>query len=114
VLRGEVYQTRLDPVEGSEPGGTRPVIVMSRNSINVSSSVIIAVPCTTYRRQRIYPSQVLVRTPEGGLTADSLVKTDQISALSKTRLIQRLGMVTPDTLTAIENAILKALDIQRP
>jgi mRNA interferase MazF len=29
MKRGEVYDARLEPVEGSEQGGTRPVIIVS-------------------------------------------------------------------------------------
>jgi mRNA interferase MazF len=85
--RGEVYDARLDPVEGSEQSGTRPVIVVSRNAINANSSVVIVVPCTTYRpNRRIYPSQVLISAPEGGLTNDSVALGEQVRAIAKTRL----------------------------
>jgi len=47
--RGEVYDARLEPVEGSEQGGTRPVIIVSRATINTYSPVILAIPCTTYQ-----------------------------------------------------------------
>jgi len=45
--RGDIYNARLDPIEGSEQGGNRPVIIVSRQAINASSSLVIAVPCTT-------------------------------------------------------------------
>jgi hypothetical protein len=65
VRRGEVYDARLDPTEGSEQAGSRPVIIVSRDSINAASPVILAVPCTTYRPdRRLYPSQVLLRVPD--------------------------------------------------
>ena len=57
--RGEVWDASLDPTEGSEQAGIRPIIIVSRNAINTSSSVVLAVPCTTYRtRKRISTSQV--------------------------------------------------------
>jgi mRNA interferase MazF len=38
---------------------TRPVIIVSRDAINATSQIVLAVPCTTYRQQRrIYPSQI--------------------------------------------------------
>ena len=52
MKRGEIYDARLEPVEGSEQGGTRPVIVVSRDVINFYSPVVLAVPCTTYRPQK--------------------------------------------------------------
>lgn len=73
MKRGEVYESRLDPTEGSEQAGTRPVIIVSRDAINRASTVVLAVPCTTYRPgRRLYPSQVLLRAPNGGLTTDSV------------------------------------------
>ena len=68
MRRGEVYDARLDPAEGSEQAGIRPVIIVSRDAINITSQVVLAVPCTTYRpRKRIYPSQVLLQSLDGGL-----------------------------------------------
>ncbi|NEP09497.1 MAG: type II toxin-antitoxin system PemK/MazF family toxin [Symploca sp. SIO2C1] len=62
MKRGDVFDARLDPTEGSEQAGNRPVIIVSRNAINAASSVVLSVPCTTYREgRRIYPSQLLIR-----------------------------------------------------
>jgi mRNA interferase MazF len=86
MKRGDVYSVRLDPVEGSEQGGSRPVIVVSRNSINASSPTVLAIPCTTYRPgKRIYVTQVLISAPEGGLSADSIALAEQVRILSKSR-----------------------------
>ena len=60
--RGDVYTARLDPVEGSEQGGVRPVAIVSRDIINRRASFVIAVPLTTYRGQRLLPSQSAVQS----------------------------------------------------
>ena len=89
MRRGEVYDARLDPVEGSEQRGSRPVVIVSRDAINEYGSVVSAAPCTTYREgRRIYPSQVLVRAPEGGLDSDSVVLGEQVRVLDKKRLLR--------------------------
>lgn len=49
MKRGEVYDARLDPTEGSEEAGSRPVVVVSRDSLNDVLPVVVTVPCTTYR-----------------------------------------------------------------
>jgi mRNA interferase MazF len=54
MKRGEVYDARLEPVEGSEQGGNRPVIIVSRDVINAYSPVVLAVPCTTYHVKNVY------------------------------------------------------------
>ena len=112
MKHGEVYDARLEPIEGSEQGGTRPVIIVSRNAINNSSPLVIAVPCTTYRtKRRIYPSQILIKAPNGGLVQDSLALGEQLRALSKTRLIKFRGVLDSDTLSELNNALSIALEL---
>jgi mRNA interferase MazF len=112
VRRGEVYDARLDPTEGSEQAGSRPVVIVSRDAINAVSPVILAVPCTTYRLgRRLYPSQVLLHAPDGGLTADSVALGEQVRALAKSRLGRQRGMLSAEALAALDRALLIALDL---
>jgi mRNA interferase MazF len=113
VRRGAVYDARLDPTSGSEQAGTRPVVIVSRDAINLSSPVVIAVPCTTYHpRRRLYPSQVLISAPEGGLDADSIALCEQVRALDKNRLVRQRGALSPTTLAQLDRALLVALDLR--
>lgn len=112
MKRGEVYLARLDPTEGSEQAGTRPVVVVSRDAINRASPVVVVVPCTTFHaRRRIYPSQVPLEPPEGGLRADSLALGEQVRAVAKSRLVRQLGSLSPAVLGQIDRALLIALDL---
>ncbi len=112
MQRGEVYDARLEPVEGSEQGGTRPVIIVSRNAINANSPVVLAVPCTTHRpHKKVYPTQVLIRATEAGFTQDSIAMADQIRVLAKPRLLKLRGALTPQTLDQLNQALLIALDL---
>jgi mRNA interferase MazF len=112
MKRGEVYDARLEPVEGSEQGGTRPVIIVSRDAINAYSPVVLAIPCTTYQTgKRVYPTQVLIQAPDGGLTNDSITMADQVRVLSKTRLLRLRGMLSDETMVQLNQALLIALDL---
>lgn len=112
MKRGDVYDASLDLTQGSEQAGVRPVIIVSRNSINLSSSVVLAVPCSTYRgRKRIYRSQVLINPPEGGLERDSLAMAEQVRVLAKTRFLRLRGTVSDSTLQQLEMALLIAFDL---
>jgi mRNA interferase MazF len=112
MQRGDVFWFEPDPVLGSEQAGRRPGIVLSRDAVNRASPVIIVVPLTTYRGQTLYPSDVLIRAPEGGLPQDSVVLGLHIRAIDRRRLGQRLGRISRPTLEQIEQAILQVLDIQ--
>jgi mRNA interferase MazF len=111
VKRGEVYSTCLDPTEGSEQSGTRPVIIVSRNAINDNSPVVLVVPCTTDRGQRAYPSQIRIRAGEGGLLRNSIAMAEQVRAIDKRRLGQPWGALSDQTLSQLELALLIALDL---
>jgi len=112
MKRGEVWDARLDPVEGSEQRGSRPVVIVSRDAINDSSPIVSAAPCTTYREgRRIYPSQMLVKAPEGGLDVDSVVLGEQVRVLDKKRLVRLRGALLAPTITRLNEALRIALDL---
>jgi len=112
VNRGDVYLVRLDPTEASEQAGRRPCIVVSRDAINRSSPVVIVIPCTSWSSgRRIYPSQVLIEAPTGGLRSDSIALAEQVRAVSRARLVDRWGAVDAETLRRLERALLIALDL---
>lgn len=112
MKRGDVFDAHLDPTEGSEQAGTRPVVVVSRDAINLASPVVVVIPCTTYREaKRIYPSQVLLRAPDGGLRVDSIALGEQVRAIAKTRLRERRGALSPEAMRRVERALLITLDL---
>ena len=112
MKRGEVYDVRLDPIEGSEQGGIRPVVIVSRDVINDRSSVVLAVPCTTYRQgKRVYPTQVLVSAPEGGLSQDSIAMANQVRVLAKSRFLRCRGCLKEATIAQLNQALMIALDV---
>jgi mRNA interferase MazF len=112
VRRGEIYDARLDPTEGSEQAGVRPVIIVSRDAINAFSPVVLAVPCTTYRAERrIFPSQIVIHAPDGGLSADSVALAEQVRALAKGRLGRLRGMLSTRVIEQLDLALRIALDL---
>jgi len=112
IRRGDVYVARLNPTEGSEQAGERPVIVVSRDAINQFSPVVIVVPLTSRRKKaKVYPSQVVLEVGEGGLKVESIALGEQVRAISKTRLVRQLGRLSPHGLAAVAVALRTALDL---
>jgi mRNA interferase MazF len=111
-LRGDVFMASLDPSEGSEQGGTRPVVVVSRDAINKFSPVVVIASITAAEnKKKIYPSHVKISAGTAGLTMDSIVICEQVRAISKTRLKQMLGKFDKATMTSIEAALKITLDL---
>jgi mRNA interferase MazF len=87
-------------------------VMVSRDAIKAASPVILAVPCTTYRAgRRLYPSQVLLHAPDGGLDVDSVALGEQVRALATSRLGRRRGQLSAPTMTQLDRALLIALDL---
>jgi mRNA interferase MazF len=104
--RGDVFSARLDPVEGSEQAGTRPVVVVSRDSINANSPVVVVVPVTDASNlKRAYPSHAFLPKGSGGLKLDSVAKTEQIRAVQVSRFVGYCGRLDTDAVARIEEAI---------
>ena len=110
--RGDVFQARLSPTEGSEQSGTRPVLVVSRDALNRNSPVVIVVPMTdAANKSRVYPSHVRLRAGDGGLAMDSVVVCEQVRAIRKGRLVRHLGRLDHAQLEAVEAALRITLDL---
>ena len=112
MRRGEVYLIRLDPTEASEQAGTRLAVVVTRDVINIYSPVVMVTPCTNAANiTRGYPSDVLVRAPEGGLVKDSVFLTAQTRAVAKTRFVRLRGSLERETMEKIDQALRITLDL---
>lgn len=109
--RGEVVKVRLDPVEGSEQGGTRPVLVVSNDVLNEALPVLTVAVITSRKVERIFPTEVLIAPPEGGLRKPSKVLLYQLRTISKDRISGKMGQVGPEILSAVEEALRIALDL---
>lgn len=101
-----MFSARLDPTQGSEQAGTRPVVVFSRDSINANSPVVVVIPITDASNvKRIYPSHTRLPKGSGGLKMDSVVKAEQIRAIQVSRFVGYYGRLEKDVLARVEEAI---------
>jgi mRNA interferase MazF len=105
-----VFTASLDPIKGSEQAGTRPVIVISRESINQLLPVVNIIPLTSRKNQRdVYPNEVLLGAGVAGLNTESIALCYQLRTLDKSRLLRQLGELTD---SALRRAILEAIQFQ--
>jgi mRNA interferase MazF len=112
MLRREVYQADLDPITGSEQGGKRPVLIVSRDALNANAPIVIVVPLTSREnKRRLYPTHVELPAGEASLPKDSVVLCEQVRAVSKNRLTKRIGQVSTQKMVLIESALKTALDL---
>ncbi len=112
MKRGDIFDARLNPTEGSEQAGVRPVVIVSRDAINSNSSVVVVVPLTKAANvPRNYPNNVTIALGEGGLAYESVLLGGQIRAISKTRLLRQRGALSSQTMQQIDRALRITLDL---
>ena len=93
IKRGDIYYAELNPVIGSEQGGTRPVLIISNDIGNKHSpTVIIAAITSRVHTKAKLPTHTAVSNYEG-LDKDSVILLEQIRTIDKQRLKQYMGMM---------------------
>jgi len=102
--RGEVWFLNLDPTQDREQAGSRPALVISVNAFNHGPSDLVVVLPFTSRAKGI-PFHVAVTPPEGGVRQPSFIKCEDVRCISRARLLERWGAVTPHTLAAVEDRL---------
>lgn len=111
--RGEVYLVCFDPTVGAEIKKTRPALVIQNDIGNRHSPITIVVAISSQFDDTLYPTEVLVTPPEGGLREPSVVMLNQIRSVDKRRLIKRLGTLTPATLARVDQALRISVGLVR-
>jgi mRNA interferase MazF len=109
--RGEVYLVSLDPTVGAEIKKTRPAVVVQNDPANRRSPVTIVAAITSQFEEPLYPTEVLVRAPEGGLAVGSVVLLNQIRSVDRGRLVRRLGVLKTETMKEVDRALLLSLGL---
>ncbi len=109
--RGEVYLVNFDPTLGAEIQKTRPAMILQNDIANRHSPITMVAAITSKFDNTLYPTEVLIHPPEGGLTVASVVLLNQVRSIDKRRLVKRLGALKPATMRQVEQALLISFGI---
>ena len=108
--RGEIWLVNFNPARGSEQKGMRPALVIQNDIGNEVSPITIVAAISA--SVKIYPINVKIVPTESDLNRDSVVKLNQIRTIDKTRLIKRLGKLSPSKMDAVRSALVLSLGLQ--
>lgn len=110
--RGEIWLANLNPGRGTEPGKTRPVlIVQSQALLDVDHPSTLVVPLTTKLIGDAAPLRLRVRAG-GDLAQDSDLLLDQLRAIDNNRLVKGpLRRCTETLLAEVDQALREGLDL---
>jgi len=104
--RGEIWWARLDPTLGAEISKTRPCLVLSTNIANERRRTVVVIPLSTSPQAS---PPLLVPMECAGRKVVAV--TDQIRAIAKERLKERLAEISPTDLSSVEAALRQILEL---
>lgn len=93
--RFDVFLIALDPTVGREIRKTRPCLIVSPDEVNRHLATVLVAPMTT--AGQAYPTRIACRFRG----KDGMIALDQIRAVDRSRLVRRLGRITPSTQDAV-------------
>ena len=106
IKRGDMFYADLSPVIGSEQGGIRPVLIIQNDMGNKYSPTVIAAAITSQINKNKLPTHIEIDSEEFGLKSDSVVLTEQIRTIDKSRLKEKIGHIDDEKIMdKINNAI---------
>jgi mRNA interferase MazF len=106
MKRREVWWVNFDPSVGGEIKKKRPAVIVSNDAANKFLNRVQVVPLMS-RTDRVYPSEAVVVFED----KESKAMTDQLATVSKSRLFRQAGMLSPEDMRRVEEAIKIQLDI---
>ena len=102
---GEIYVADLNPYQGSEQGGIRPVVILQNDAGNYFSSttIVASLPSHVAKKENL-PTHVFINSRED-LEHDSIIMCEQIRTIDKSRLIRCLGRLDEYEVEEVEEAL---------
>ena len=106
IKRGDMFYADLSPVIGSEQGGIRPVLIIQNDTGNKYSPTVIAAAITSQTGKNKLPTHIEIEAESAGLKSDSVVLTEQIRTIDKSRLKEKIGHIDNiEVMGRINNAL---------
>lgn len=106
MRRGEVWWVDLEPTRGSEIRKKRPAVILTVDALNKARRTVVVVPLSSAARAR--PPIVV---PLASAGTDSVAVCDQIRAVDKTRLMERMGELSLVDLKTLSESLAIVLGL---
>jgi mRNA interferase MazF len=112
IGRNEIWWADLGKPRGSEPGFTRPVLVVSADAFNASRiSTVVVVVITSNVALATAPGNVLIAPSDSGLPKPSVANVSQLMTLDKSYLVKKVRRLPKATVDRVEAGLRLSLQL---
>ena len=109
IKQYDIWLADLNPSRGTEPGKTRPVVIVQTDLLNETHLSTLICPITTNVKKEIELLRVHLKKGQIEKLSDILV--DQVRAIDNKRLLKKLGQLTKDQRQNLKANLRIVLDI---
>lgn len=109
IKQFDIWLADLNPNRRTEPGKTRPVVIIQTDLLNKEHPSTIICPVTTNVKNEL--NILRVHLKKGQLDRQSDILVDQIRAIDNKRLIKKLGKLTKEQTQKLKENIKVVLDL---
>ena len=96
----EIWYANLDPIEGREQSGKRPVVIISGNNLNENSDLKIICPLSS-QIKKYAGTLLLQKNSTNNLSKDSEVLVFQVRTIDEKRLTKKIGEITEPQMQSL-------------
>lgn len=109
IKQYDIWLADLNPSRGTEPGKTRPVVIVQTDLLNEIHLSTLICPVTTNVQKEIEILRVHLKKGQLDKLSDILV--DQIRAIDNKRLLKKLGRLTKEQKRLLKENLRIVLDL---
>lgn len=113
VKQFEIWIADLSPQIGTEPGKTRPVLVIQTDLLNrIPHPSTIVFPLTTNVKERSEILRVHIKEGTANLQQSCDVMIDQVRAIDNERLVRKIGMLPDELIQIVKENLQIVMDLE--
>jgi mRNA interferase MazF len=109
IKQYDIWLADLNPSRGTEPGKTRPVVIIQTNLLNDTHASTMVCPITSKVQSEV--NLLRIHLKKGQLDKLSDVLVDQIRAIDNKRFIKKVGQLNKAQMLRIKENIRIVLDL---
>lgn len=113
VKQYEIWLADLSPKLGTEPGKTRPVLIIQTDLLNqLPHPSTLICPLTTHIITESHILRVSLSKGEANLINASDILIDQIRAIDNKRILKKIGVLPSNLISKVQESIKIVLDLK--
>jgi mRNA interferase MazF len=111
-VQGDIYWIRFGISGDSGPSGKRPAVIVQNNLLNRSNiqTTVVTLLTSNLKLAKI-PGNVRLKKGSANLPKAGVVVVSQIATVSKTKLLEKIGTLSRETLIKVVDGCRQVISI---